>query len=166
MIQSLSRRLLPVALLLLPVVPVQAACLTPAEAMSCQVSKSRELEVCAGSEMFTYSFGAGDRRDLEISVPFADAEVTPWPGIGSAIWSSILFRSGEHSYEVFVSAEREAGAELTGGVIVSRNDTQIARLECLPGTVEASPEVFPEVMEARGFCWNGNAGLWQMAGSC
>lgn len=143
-----------------------ASCLVPQDSFTCQISKGRELSVCAGTEAFTYSFGAGEPPEIELTVDFADAEVFPWAGLGHSIWSSIIFRRGAHSYEVFVSQERNSDAEPEGGVIVHKDDKPIAQLDCLPGTVEASPDVFGDVMSARGFCWNGNASLWQMQGSC
>lgn len=166
MTKTALRLVLPLALSLLPALSAQAACLNPAEAMSCQISKGRILEVCAGSEQFTYAFGAGDPPEMELSVDFADAEVTPWPGLGHAIWSSIVFRRDAHGYDVFISQDRAGTSDAEGGVIVYKNDKEIARIECLPGTVEGTPEVFGDVMAARGFCWNGNAGLWQVEGSC
>lgn len=143
-----------------------AACTVPADSFTCQVSKGRELSVCAGTEMFTYSFGTGEPPEMEMSIPFAEAEVTPWPGIGRSVWSSIRFRKGSHSYEVWASAEKDSDDPAGGGVIVSQNGKEIARIDCRPGTVEAGPEVFGEVMYARGFCWNGAADRWQVAGSC
>ncbi len=166
MIHRLSFLSLAGALCLVPGAPVHAACVPGAESLSCQMSRGRTLEVCAGTEMLTYSFGASDPAEMEISVPFAAAAVTPWPGVGGTIWSSAVFANGDTGYEVWVSQERNDSAPTTAGITVQQGGKDIARLACLPGTIEGDATFFEDVMAARGFCWNSGAGRWQPAGSC
>lgn len=107
--------------------------------------------------------------ELHLSVPVAEAELVPWPGIGRAIWEEIVFRNGAVTYTVYgvldrvlpESDEDEIVVTRSGGVVVSEGETELAHLECDTGSVD-----FPwgsgihDAKAALGLCFDRSAGIW------
>ncbi|MCX7643989.1 MAG: hypothetical protein N2Z62_01680 [Rhodobacteraceae bacterium] len=135
--------------------------------LSCAVDGGRRLEVCALADRFTYRFGPPGAPELALEVPMSAGTVTPWPGVGRAISSSVGFPVDGYLYEVWTSVERApVAAEPWGGVVVSRGAAEVARRDCLPGTVEGPAFVLEDAMAAAGWCWDRSALLWRRDGAC
>lgn len=159
-----ARLILTPLTLALGALPALAAC--PGQTfVSCPVGGGRWLEVCIGAEGFTYAFGPRAAPELRLSVPMAAGTVTPWPGVGRAIWASVAFANGGHVYEVWSAIDRltEGGAP-TAGVNVLRGEALLARIECHPGTAPAAAFVLEDAMAAAGWCWGIEAQRWRRGG--
>ena len=154
-----------IACLCLPAA-AQAAC-KGETLLSCPVGGGNELQVCAESGGFTYAFGPPGAPELQLSVPMAAGTVTPWPGVGSAIWSSVGFPNAGFTYEVWISVERNPdGPPPAGGVNVLQGDDIIAQRECSPGTVSTDPFRLSDLMSEAGFCWDFDSRSWRQDGQC
>ena len=134
--------------------------------LDCTVENGKQLRVCIGDTDFTYAFGPPDQPDIALSVPIADGTATPWPGIGGSIWSSIAFPADGFVYETWTSVQKDDGGDPpSGGVTVLKDGETVAALTCVSGTV--SPAfTMEDALDARGWCWNFDAGLWQRKPSC
>lgn len=146
-------------LFLLPL-PAMAAC--PEQAfVSCPVGGGNVLEVCIGADSFSYTFGTEGAPELALSVPMSAGTVTPWPGVGGAIWSSVAFENAGHTYEVWSSVSRDPeNIDIQGGVNVMRGETLLAQRTCLPGTAESPAFMLEDAMAAAGYCWDFDARTW------
>jgi hypothetical protein len=145
--------------------PAFAAC--PGETyLDCPVGKGRQLEVCVVGQAFTYRFGPVGRPELSLTVPMRDGTVTPWPGVGSAIWSSVRFPNADVEYEAWVSVERDPDGSASGGVTVLRGEETLVALECLPGSVTTPAFVLEDAMAAGGYCWDLQDFIWRPDGTC
>lgn len=153
-----------VALGLVPL-PALAAC--PQETyLACPVGEGRYLEVCIGANAFTYAFGPLGKPELTLSVSMAAGTVTPWPGIGRAIWSSVGFPNEGYTYEAWSSVDRDPdNVNPQGGVNVLQGDAMLAQFTCLPGTVDSPAFVLEDAMAAAGYCWNYDQRAWSR-GNC
>ncbi|MFE3837182.1 hypothetical protein [Pseudogemmobacter sonorensis] len=135
--------------------------------ISCPVGGGRHLEVLirhgdfAGEGSFSYSFGPPGRPDLSLSVPMSAGSVTPWSGVGRAIWSSVRFFNADYEYEAWNSFDRlEQEAGLQAGVSVLRNGTLLAHFECQGGEI-APVFTLEDAMAAAGYCWNTEDFGWR-----
>lgn len=146
--------------------PAVSACLD--DGLFCQMPRGKFMEVCAGTEMFLYAYGDSDPAEIELGMEYSAANVTPWIGAGSSVWSSGSFVNNDYVYEVWISADRdrEADSDTEAGVIVSRNGKELARLNCVPGTVEGDPEFFGAKMEENGWCHEPQSGAWLSGRAC
>lgn len=134
--------------------------------LSCPVGGNDRLEVCIGDDSFSYAFGPANAPDLRLSVAMAEGTVTPWPGVGSAIWSSVSFANGGYVYEVWSSVDRNPDApNPQGGVNVLQGDALLAQRTCLPGTVTTPAFFLEDAMAEAGFCWNLDTRAWSR-GTC
>lgn len=149
-------------LALLPL-PAMAAC--PQDTfLSCPVDGGEWLQVCINADSFTYAFGPRDRPDLSLTVPMSAGTVAPWPGVGSAIWSSVGFTNGGYTYEVWASVDRNPDdANPQGGVNVLLGDSLLAQRSCAPGSVTTPAFMLEDAMAAAGWCWNLDARRWGRA---
>src|SRR5690606_18550515 len=96
-----------------------AAC--PGEVLlSCPTTKGRVIEVCATVDHFTYSYGRPGAPELALSVPVAQGPVTPWPGVGQSIWSTVTFHNAGHDYEIWIAHDRTQSGAASAGVSVLR----------------------------------------------
>ena len=156
--------LLPRAVLLC-LLPLPALADCPGQTfVSCPVGGGRWLEVCIGAEDFTYAFGPRGAPELRLSVPMAAGTVTPWPGVGRAIWSSVGFPNAGHVYEVWASVDRLTENPVPeAGVNVLRGDDLLAQIECQPGTAPGA-FVLEDAMAEAGWCWNLDQRRWQRGG--
>lgn len=140
--------------------------------MSCTIEESGErLEVCSTADAVTYRFGPqGKKPDLELSVALADADYTPWQGVGRAIAEGIVFRNGAYSYEVYAGFDRMMEDEAEdlerhfGGVRVLRADAPLLEANCDPSTVDFawSPVLWDQMNDA-GLRWDFDARMWRKA---
>ena len=157
--------LLPRALVLC-LLPLPALADCPGQTfVSCPVDGGRWLEVCIGAEDFSYAFGPRSAPELRLSVPMAAGTVTPWSGVGRAIWSAVGFPNAGHVYEVWASVDRLTENPVPeAGVNVLRGDDLLAQIECQPGTAPGAVFVLEDAMAAAGWCWNLDARRWQRGG--
>lgn len=155
---------LALVLALLPL-PAHAAC-PVADGLNCHFPNGKRLEICAGPEAFTYAFGPEAKPELTLSTPFSASTVQPWPGVSRNIWSALTLPNHDITYEVWISAPREALEDVSAGINVIRKDRIIAELRCLPQTIKGEVTFFEDVMTDRGYCWNYADFRWQPAGTC
>jgi len=156
-----------IAAILTALLPVTAdAACKGATFLFCPVGNGDQLEVCITDGAFTYAFGPQGAPELQLSVPMAAGTVTPWPGIGRAIWSSVTFTNGGYAYEAWSSVERSPdGGPAEGGVTVMRGQQTLATLTCLPGTVTSAAFVLEDAMASANYCWDFDNLRW-LPGTC
>ena len=150
-----------------------AECATPQDTfLSCTFSQGRKaVDVCVDGDNLTYRFGpVGKAPDLALSVPVVDADYTPWPGIGRAIWETVTFQNGKTSYVVagvidrtFSDDENDGAEPATSGVInVVEGEETLATLDCDDGSVEfAWGGSIYEAKTAAGQCYNLEEQQWE-----
>ncbi|NGQ89767.1 hypothetical protein G5V65_02580 [Rhodobacter sp. HX-7-19] len=156
--------LLPVLIALFPMAS-HAACIGETY-LDCPTTDGRRIEACIGAEDFTYRLGQPGSWELELSVPISAGTVTPWPGVGGSIWSSVGFPNAGYLYEVWASVDRNPDdINPSGGVIVLKGEEIVARLECASGTVTTPAFVLEDAMAMRGWCYDLTSFSWQK-GSC
>ncbi len=120
-----------------------AACQSGMEIfMSCTFNNgAKTVEVCANGATASYRFGpTKGQPELALTVPASQIDYAPWPGVGRSIFESVTFHNSGVSYEVFAGVDREATAnnqrgDAFGGITVFQKGTEIAALECDPGSV-------------------------------
>lgn len=114
----------------------------------------KAVEVCdtnywADGDNAAYGFfKTGGGIEKEIITDKASLNVTPWSGVGSAIWEAVTFYSGEYGYEVWWSIERAGDAPMDGGITVMQNGAVLAELSCDEGSVQQQLGVLIEAVEA------------------
>lgn len=134
--------------------------------LSCPVGGNDWLEVCIGGDSFSYAFGPAGAPELQLTAPMAAGPVTPWPGVGSAIWSAVVFQNGGYAYEVWSSIDRNPDHENPqGGVNVLRGEAMLAQFTCLAGTVTTPAFTLEDAMAEAGYCWNLDTRVWD-TGTC
>jgi hypothetical protein len=111
----------------------------------CQIENSaKTLSVCFDDEAASYRFGPTmGAPELELVERIATLDYTPWPGAGSTIWEEVVFYNQNYSYTVAVAVRRDipddpdalVKVDQFGGVIVKRNNVEIANLTCDPATI-------------------------------
>jgi hypothetical protein len=156
---------LTLTLTLLPL-PALAAC--PGETfLSCPVPGGKQLEVCINPGSFGYSFGPPGAPEIRLTAPMDQGPVTPWSGVGRAIWSSVSFLNQDVRYEVWASFDRlDPKARVEGGVSVTQGDARLAQISCLPGSLpDTDPFALSDAMSANGWCWDHDRFAWR-AGGC
>ena len=150
-----------------------AECATPQDTfLSCTFSNGgKAVDVCVEGDNMTYRFGpVGKAPDLALSVPVVDADYTPWPGIGRAIWETVTFQSGKTSYVVAgvidrtFSDEENNGAEpaISGLINVVEGEETLATLDCDAGSVVfAYGGSIYDAKTAAGQCYNLDEQQWE-----
>jgi len=129
-----------------------------------------QVQVCLNPQTVTYDYGpTGGTPDLSLAVTIADAEYTPWPGVGNAIFEGVTFRNGAFSYEVFGGSpkldENDELGPLFGGIIISENNETIARLSCDEGSVVWAGYGTDGIYGAKtaaGQCWDSRNRAWEL----
>ncbi|SEW45157.1 hypothetical protein SAMN04488515_3293 [Cognatiyoonia koreensis] len=102
----------------------------------------KEMVVCLEGSDVTYRFGpSGGTPELALRVPITDADYTPWPGVGRAIWEGMVFYNGDYSYEVSAAFERmfndsDEPEPTRGGILIMQGETVVAELTCDVGSVD------------------------------
>ena len=137
---------------------------------ACHFPNGKAVTVTHTDATATYRFGRpGRESELTITRPVADVHLTPWPGIGRTIWEEVTFFNEGHSYTLHASIERvypddenaEIEAHLFGGLIVRKGERELARLTCLPQTIN-----FPwgtglfDAKVGAGQCYDQNSRDW------
>ncbi|MBL9047593.1 MAG: hypothetical protein JNK34_09845 [Tabrizicola sp.] len=158
------RRLAPRFVLALAVLatPAAADCLPEGGVFSCQIGDKR-VEICHETDIITYSFGPPGQPEMQITEAMDSVAFTPWPGVSSAIWETVLFTNDGYGYEVWTSQERNAeeDAPLEGGVRVLQGEELVAELTCDPGTPSNSLEMIWDLKESVGLCWEFGSQSWK-----
>lgn len=140
----------------LPLPAFAAAC--PGRVLlSCDTSPSRALTLCLEGETFHYRYGAKDKPDMALSVSAAQAQVTPWNGMGHDIWSELRFDNGPVSYIVWTNFSRAVEGKASAGVEVLEGDKSLARIACRAPHPGTDYPLFDEVMGDLGFCHQDSA---------
>ncbi len=111
----------------------------------CQIENSAQtLSVCFDEVTANYRFGIEfETPELDMTAPIATLDYTLWPGAGSTIWEEVVFYNQNYSYTVAVAVRRDipddpdalVKVDQFGGVIVKRNNVEIANLTCDPATI-------------------------------
>jgi hypothetical protein len=126
----------------------------------CDINR-KAVEVCLTEDAVTYRFGAKGKPELTLTSSLADADYTPWPGIGSSIWESIAFQNEGVTYEVWFSADRMTDEHpITGGIAISKNGASQAELTCTPGTVRGGLDAIYPAKTAIGQCFDREKQQW------
>lgn len=135
---------------------------------ACDMGEGRDLRVTLSDATATYAFGH-PTNSLTLTRDVRDVHLTPWPGIGRTIWEDVVFQNAGYSYLVHASIERidpenendDIETNISGGIIVSRGETQVAKLSCLAGTVDFpwGTELF-DAKVAAGQCFDQTSRLW------
>lgn len=141
--------------------------------LSCPIEgRADHLEVCIEPGAFTYAFGPRGAPELRLTARMQDGPVTPWPGVGRAIWSAVIFKNEGYAYEVWASVDRmvvdETGTEapVEAGVSVLQGEATVARLACAPGTADTDPYRLSDAMYENGWCWEIADHLWRKGTDC
>ena len=142
--------------------PAAADCLPEGGVFSCQIGDKR-LEICHETDTITYSFGPAGQPEMQITEPMDSVAFTPWPGVSSAIWETVLFTNDGYGYEVWTSQERDSEVEapLEAGVRVLQGEEVVAELTCDPGTPSNSLAGIWDLKEAVGMCWEFSSQSWK-----
>ena len=139
--------------------PAAAACQGDT-AFSCRIGQ-KTLEVCYWKGALIYGFGPDSAPELSITEPLETAAYTPWPGIGRAIWESVVFQNDAIGYEVWTSFDRlDETAVLEGGVNVLEGDEILATLACDKGSVTHALDTISELKAGIGQCWDYDSRSW------
>ena len=122
--------------------------------VSCHLKDGhKQLTTCLVGTSATYTFGTPEKEpELALTRHVRDVHMTPWAGVGRAIWESFSFENNGVIYEVYYSIDRASGSVFDGGVIVWQDGKELAHLECDAGTVITSGAFLPlfEAKEAAG----------------
>ena len=137
---------------------------------SCQIEgRNTEVFTCYNDQVATYGYGPiGSAPELFLSEPIETVDFEPWSGLGKAIIESVTFYNDGHSYEVVGGFDRPFSEEEMlaedwhfGWVEVARNIEKLARLTCVPETVNFGfgGGIF-DAMVAAGLTWDDRSKTW------
>ena len=135
---------------------------------ACDFGENRSVTVSHDNETAVYAF-EHPTNNLTLTRPLAEVHLTPWPGIGRTIWEEVTFQNAGYSYTVFASIDRippdndegEIQTELSGGILVTKDNREIVHLDCLRQTID-----FPwgtslfDAKEALGQCYDPGTHTW------
>ena len=125
---------------------------------------AKVLTTCQIGDQVTYAYGRVNAApDLQMTRHVRDVHMTPWPGIGMSIWEDFTLVNQGYAYTVFYSFRREPGAmDLNAGVLVSRGDEQLARIECDPASIDFAGNGLPlwDAKHAAGQTWSYEQHMW------
>ncbi|KAB6717810.1 MULTISPECIES: hypothetical protein [Roseobacteraceae] len=112
-----------------------------------------------------YRFGRpGQTPELTLHRLYDQIDVTPWPGVGRSIWEDLSLHNGAVTYRLWGALDRMSeDHELSAGLIVEQGEDELARLECLPDSINYAVFSFSDAYEAAGYCWNYEGFIWQEA---
>lgn len=160
--------MLPRFALLAALIPAAAHAACEGETyLDCPLPDGRRIEACIGTTDFSYRFGKPGAWDLQLSMPIEEAQVTPWSGMGGAIWSSLGFPNAGYVYEVWTSVEKnDENPAMSGGVNVLKGEELIASLDCAPGTANTPAFALEDAMAARGYCYDLDTQGWRHGAAC
>ncbi|NVK46600.1 MAG: hypothetical protein HWE33_09890 [Rhodobacteraceae bacterium] len=129
----------------------------------CQFDNGKEVTLRTFEDGVSYVFGRPKTKpELFLTRTYDEIAVTPWNGVGRSIWEDLEFQNADVTYRIWGNFDRMTEAhEITGGILVERGEEDLARLECLPGTVIYTPFSFSDAYEAAGYCWDFDDSQWQ-----
>ena len=133
------------------------------EVFDCTLSDGKkQLRVCSTEEAANYSFAVpGQSPEIELFEPIDRLDYRPWNGVGRTLFEDATFNNESYSYSVYSVFDRlTEGAMLEGGVVVKKDDVEIAHLRCDPGSVSARLDLFYEFKARVGQCWNHQDFTW------
>lgn len=137
------------------------ACPAENTILACDLSGGRALEVCLSGMEVSYRFGPPDKPELHLTTSLIRADYTPWPGVGRAIFESLVFDNQGWRYEPFFVIDRlAANPQLEGGVSVLRDNELVTQVLCQPGTVTENFDRLGAALEDLGLCWNRPIHAW------
>ncbi|MFZ1387483.1 MAG: hypothetical protein WBP46_12925 [Thiolinea sp.] len=99
----------------------------------CDTQKgNKQIEVCDAGKTISYSFGKkGQRPELALAVPRAEASTYQWQGIGRWMSYSVNIPNAEHVYTVFWGVDRlEEKHPIEAGVNVEKNGKLLTTVYC------------------------------------
>lgn len=123
---------------------------------------AKTAEDCLGASDITYRFGpTGETPELIVEATPVGVHLTPWNGIGRAIWEEVVITNAGYDYLVHYSAERDPGGAVSGGIVVAQGGSEVAQLTCDEGTV-AGADFYPlyDAKEAAGQCYDRANFVW------
>jgi len=114
----------------------------------------------SGEGGFSYAYRPETGPELNLSASMAEGPVTPWAGVGRAIWSSVSFADNGQIYEVWNSFDRlEPSTGLQAGLNISGNGEYLDDFSCVSGDI-APVFTLEDEMMAAGYCWDRNDFAW------
>ena len=139
--------------------------------LACTFEAGRKsVELCIEGDTARYRFGPADGApELALDVPVTEAELVPWPGIGSTVWEEVTLRNGDYAYTLWAAIERnlpesedgEITTRESGGIIVARGEGKLAELSCDPGSVDFPwTEALSDAKRAAGQCYDPAERVW------
>ena len=130
----------------------------PLQLMYCTLKNgAKAVSVALDGDHVTYAYGSLNKApDLALRTSVAEVDYRPWPGIGSSIWEEFVFTNGSYGYDVTMGFEKDPDSNSGfGGISVTNNGTEIAYLDCDPGSVEMSYGIeLVDAKRAEGLCWD------------
>lgn len=148
--------------------PGFAACDAEAALFHCQIGK-KTLQVCETAGRLTYDFGPAGKPELSLSVDIAQADFTPWPGIGRTMWNELAFHNDGVTYLVWSALEKQFEEDqppplLEGGVTVLQGDKDLANLTCDQGSVTSFLDTIYDMKTRIGQCYDYDTRGWRACG--
>lgn len=124
----------------------------------------KAVDICLQGDVVLYRFGpVNGPAELLLARHVIGVDMTPWSGVGRAIWEELTLHNNVYSYVLSYSVDRIASEEVlpTGGLIVAEGDSELADLSCDPGSVGAA-DFYPvyEAKEAAGQCYRRETQSW------
>ncbi|WP_460274923.1 hypothetical protein [Celeribacter sp. ULVN23_4] len=149
--------------LILCVTVSEAAKGQEAPLLQCKFSNEKYVSLTADAAGVTYRFGRpGQMPELELNRPYSEVVVTPWPGVGGSIWEELRLKNGDINYVLWGDFDRMSEAhDVRAGIVVERSGEELARLDCLPETIDYTVFGFADAYEAAGYCWDFDEDAWQ-----
>lgn len=122
------------------------------------------MDICLHGDILTYRFGPGNGpAELLLARHVLGVDMTPWSGVGRAIWEEVTVHNSVYSYLISYSVDRMAGEDVPpeGRLIVAEGDSEVADLTCDAGSVTRS-DFYPvfEAKEASGECYDQGTFSW------
>lgn len=126
--------------------------------LRCDMGQGRVLAAEIEGDMAFYLFGPEDAPDLSLQHNIAQVQGTAWPGIGRTIWEDITFFNGGYAYQVWYGIDRLIeGYPASGGVRVLKDGVELAALDCVAGSVDATGFGVSDGFAGAGYCWQHEA---------
>lgn len=135
--------------------------------VSCQLDNGVHIDVqiqhgnFTGKGSFSYTYSPAEGEVVTSSVAMAANPVTPWSGVGRAIWAAVSFPVNDQVHTVWHRFDRlEPDTGLEAGVSVLENDILVADFICEGGEI-APVFTLEDEMAAAGYCWDISNFEWR-----
>lgn len=99
----------------------------------CNTQKAnKQIELCDAGKTINYSFGKkGQKPELSIAVPRAEASTFQWQGIGRYISYAVNVPNGDYNYNVFWGVDRLTEEHaIEAGVNVEKKGELLTTIYC------------------------------------